>query len=76
MGRKMPGPRKRPGRKPFFLEAWGRLSPKERRQLLEGLFLLLSLLPLGRLGRVGAWLRFMAGPGGQVALGLFRLLKH
>ncbi|GLV48088.1 hypothetical protein TJA_12450 [Thermus sp. LT1-2-5] len=76
MGRKMPGPRKRPGRKPFLKEAWDRLSPEERRRLVEGLFLLLSLLPLGQLGRVGAWLKFLAGPGGQVAWGLLRLLKR
>ncbi|APD09194.1 MULTISPECIES: hypothetical protein [Thermus] len=69
-------PRKRPGKASLGIEVWERwqrLSPEERKRVAEGVFFLLSLLPLGR---AGAWLKVLAGPGGQVAYTLFRLLKR
>ncbi|WP_240030523.1 hypothetical protein [Thermus scotoductus] len=56
---------------------WGNLTPEERRRLLSLLAGLLSLLPLGRLGRVGLLLEKALGPGGQVAFSLLlRLLRR
>ncbi|WP_018111562.1 hypothetical protein [Thermus igniterrae] len=49
-------------------EGWERLSPEERQQLL---FLLLSLLPWGRLGRLGRLLG-----RAEVLWTLLRLLKR
>ncbi|WP_234507005.1 MULTISPECIES: hypothetical protein [Thermus] len=82
---KMPKPRKRPWAPPKgsskgglkgMWARWQNLPPEERKKVVEGVFLLLSLLPLGRLGRIGAWLKVVAGPGGQAAYTLFRLLKR
>ncbi|WP_216640865.1 hypothetical protein, partial [Thermus scotoductus] len=49
---------------------WGNLTPEARRRLLSLLAGLPSLLPLGRLGRVGLLLDKALGSGGQVAFSL------
>ncbi len=56
---------------------WESLTPEERKQILSLLAGLLSLLPLGRLGRAGFLLERALGPGGQAALSLLlRLLRR
>lgn len=74
---KAPGFRKRLGA--LLQEAkarWESLTPRERQQIVTLLAGLLSLLPLGRLGRVG-WLLKALGPESKVVLTLLlRLLKR
>lgn len=56
---------------------WENLTPRERQQILTLLAGLLSLLPWGRLGRVGLLLKKTLGPEGKVALSLLlRLLRR
>lgn len=56
---------------------WHRLPQEQKRAILASLTPLLSLLPWGRLGRVGLLLKRALGPGGQLALALLlRLLKR
>jgi type II secretory pathway component PulM len=64
----------------LLLEAkarWERLSPEEKRRLLALLGALLSLLPWGRLGRIGALFQRATSPQAQLLLRLaLRLLKR
>jgi type II secretory pathway component PulM len=64
----------------LLLEAkarWESLSPEEKRRLLALLGALLSLLPWGRLGRIGALLQRATSPQAQLLLRLaLRLLKR
>ncbi|WP_240307650.1 hypothetical protein [Thermus caldifontis] len=55
---------------------WENLTPRERQQMVTLLAGLLSLLPLGRLGRAGLLLQRALGPEGKVALSLLRLLRR
>jgi type II secretory pathway component PulM len=63
----------------LLLEAkarWESLSPEEKRRLLALLGALLSLLPWGRLGRIGALFQRATSPQAQLLLRLaLRLLK-
>lgn len=56
---------------------WNSLPQEQKQAILTSLTTLLSLLPWGRLGRIGLLLKKATGPGGQRALAvLLRLLKR
>ncbi|WP_245563362.1 hypothetical protein [Thermus antranikianii] len=58
-------------------DRWNSLPQEQKQAILASLTTLLSLLPAGRLGRVGLLLKKALGPEGQLALAaLLRLLKR